>query len=95
MIGHNKIVKIEPYHTLVSTEFLVKLSSILHVWNEPKSAVEGATVIDEIKESVEVTVLELQKDAYFRPQRAKIRYGGGREGWVLYGALVKNGIHNT
>jgi uncharacterized protein with PIN domain len=94
MTNMNKTIKIEPYSTLVSKEFFSKLSRILYVWSDPKSAVDGARVVDEIKEPIEVTVLELQKDIYFRPQRAKIRYGGGREGWVLYEALVKNGIDN-
>jgi len=85
----SKTIKVEPYSALVNQEFFSKFSRILHVWSEPKSAVEGSKVVDEIKRPIEVTVLELQKDGYFRPQRARIRYNGGRKGWVLYDALIK------
>lgn len=84
----NRTVKVEPYSAFVNQEFFSKLSRILHVWSEPKSAVEGSKVVDEIKKPIEVTLLELQKDVYFRPQQARIRYGNGREGWVLYDALI-------
>jgi hypothetical protein len=84
-----KIIKVEPYSGLVNQEFFSKFSRILHVWSKPKSAVEGSKVMDEIKKPIEVIVLELQKDGYFRPQRAKIRYDKGREGWVLYDALIR------
>jgi uncharacterized protein YgiM (DUF1202 family) len=54
-----------------------------------QESVEGAEVVDEIKEPVEVTVVEEQKDMYgSKSQRAKITYGEGREGWVLSDALT-------
>lgn len=85
----NKTEKIEPYQAYVSEEIISKWSGIVRVWSEPKSAVEGATVVDEIKEPVEVTVVEEQKDTYgHKAQRAKIKYGEGREGWVLSDALA-------
>ena len=85
----NKVEEVEPYQASVSEETLSKWSGIVRVWSEPKSAVEGAEVIDEIKEPVEVTVVEEQKDMYgSKAQRARIRYGEGREGWVLSDALT-------
>jgi len=85
----NKVEKIEPYQASVSEETLSKWSGIVRVWSEPKSAVEGAEVVDEIKEPVEVTVVEEQKDMYgSKAQRAKITYAEGREGWVLSDALT-------
>jgi len=85
----NKTGKVEAYQASVSEEILKKWNGVVRVWNEPKSAVEGATVVDEIKEPVEVTVVEEQKDMYgSKAQRAKINYGKGREGWVLFDALT-------
>ena len=85
----NKAEEVEPYQASVSKEILSKWNGIVRVWSEPKSAVEGAEVIDEIKEPVEVTVVEEQKDMYgSKAQRAKIKYGEGREGWVLSDALT-------
>jgi len=85
----SKIEKVEPYKAAVSEEILTKWNGIVRVWSDPKSAVEGAEVVDEISEPVEVTVLEEQR---YMPssqaQRARIRYGEGREGWVLCNALV-------
>ena len=85
----NKVEEVEPYQASVSKEILSKWSGVVRVWSEPKSAVEGAEVVDEIKEPVEVTVVEEQKDMYgSKAQRAKITYSDGREGWVLSDALV-------
>lgn len=84
----NKIEKVEPYKVLVTKEILTKWNGVVRVWSEPKSAVEGAEVVDEIKKPTEVTVVEEQKDMYGSlAQRAKIRYSNNREGWVLYHAL--------
>jgi uncharacterized protein with PIN domain len=85
----NKTVKVEPYKAFVDKEFFSKWSRILYVWSEPKSLSEGAKVVDKIKEPTEVTVVEVQKDIYLRSERARIRYGEGREGWVLYEVLIK------
>lgn len=85
----SKIVSVEPYKASVSKEILKKWDGVVRVWSEPKSAVEGAKVVDEIRKPIEVTVLEEQKDMYGSlSQRARIRYGKGKEGWVLYHALV-------
>ena len=85
----NKTEKVEPYQAYVSEETLSKWSGIVSVWSAPKSPVEGAKVIDEIKEPVEVTVVDEQGDVWGSKARlAKIKYGEGREGWVLLDALT-------
>ncbi len=87
----NNIIKsVEPYKATVSKEILKKWN-VLRVWSEPKSAVEGAKVVDELTEPIQVMVTEEQKDMYGSlAQRAKICYGEGKEGWVLYHALIKS-----
>jgi hypothetical protein len=86
------IEKVQPYNASVSRETLNEWNGLVRVWNEPKSVIEGAEVIDEIKEPVEVTVLEEQKGIFGpRPQKTKIIYGTGKEGWVFFDALdVRN-----
>ena len=84
----SKTVKVEPHKAFISEDIISMWNGVL-VWSEPKSAVEGAQVIDKIREPIEVTMLEVQKDSYLRPERARIRYNKGREGWVLYDALIK------
>jgi len=85
----NKIEKVEPYKAWVSKEILSRWNDVVRVWSKPKSAVEGAEVVDEIKQPTEVTVVEEQKDMYgSKAQRARITYGEGREGWVLSDALA-------
>ena len=85
-----KTEKVEPYQASVSEEILNKWNGIVRVWSEPKSAVDGAEVVDEIKKPVEVTVLEEQKGIYSSGvQRVRIRYGEGKEGWVLYDAIAR------
>lgn len=92
----NKIEKVEPYKAMVSEEILGKWNGIVRVWSEPMSAVEGSQVVDEIKEPLEVTVIEEQKDIYGSlSQRARIRYGDNKEGWVLWDVLAKNESHGT
>jgi hypothetical protein len=84
-----KIEKVEPYQVLVSQEIISKWNGMVRVWSDPKSAVEGAEVVDKITEPIEVTVVEEQKEMFSaQPQRAKIEYAGGRVGWVLYDALT-------
>lgn len=87
----NNIKSVEPYKVTISEEIIKQWSGVVRVWNEPKSAVEGAEVVDKITKPIEVTVTEEQKDMHgSRGQRAKIRYNEGKEGWVLYDALVKS-----
>ena len=84
----NKIVTVEPYKALINKEILEKWNGVVRVWSDPKSAVEGAEVIDEIKKPIEITVIEEQKDMYgSKTQRVKITYGEKREGWVLSDAI--------
>jgi hypothetical protein len=85
-----KIESVEPYEASIDGETLNRWSGIVRVWSEPKSAVEGATVVDEIQKPLQVTVIEEQKDMYGSlSQRARISYGKGKEGWVLFQALTK------
>jgi len=45
--------------------------------------------VDEIKEPVEISVVEEQREAYgLKRKLAKIEYGKGREGWVLSDAFT-------
>ncbi|MFH1087349.1 MAG: hypothetical protein V1737_02030 [Chloroflexota bacterium] len=82
--------KFKPYKATVSEETLERWSGVVRVWNEPKSAVDGGEVVDQIKEPIAVTVVEEQLDMYgSKPQRARIEYGQDKQGWVIYEALVK------
>jgi hypothetical protein len=86
----NRSESVEPYKAYVSNEIISRWNGIVRVWSDPKSAVEGAKVVDELTRPVEVTVVEEQKDMYGSlSQRAKIRYGEGKEGWVLYDGLSR------
>lgn len=83
-----KIEKVEPYRAVVSQEVISKWNGVVRVWSEPKSAVEGAEVVDQLREPTEVMVVEEQREMFSgQPQRARVEYGAGREGWVLYDAL--------
>jgi hypothetical protein len=85
----NRIEKVEPYKAWVSGEILDKWNGVVRVWSEPRSAVDGAEVVDEIKKPTEVRVVEEQKDMYGSlAQRFRIRYGKSQEGWVLFDALA-------
>ena len=85
----NKVEKFEPYQASVSKETLIQWNGIVSVWNTPKSPLEGAKVVDEIRKPVEVTVVEEQQETYgLKRKQAKIEYGEGREGWVLSDALT-------
>lgn len=84
-----KTLKVEPYRALVSQEIISKWNGAVRVWSEPKSAVEGAEVVDQLREPTEVNVIEEQREMFSgQPQRARVQYGAGREGWLLYDALV-------
>jgi len=86
----NRSEIIEPYKAYISSEVISKWNGVVRVWSDPKSSVEGARIVDELTRPVEVTVVEEQKDMYGSlSQRARIRYGEGKEGWVLYDALSR------
>ncbi len=82
------IEKVRSYRASVSREIIEQWNGLIRVWNEPKSIIEGAEVVDEIKEPIEVTVMEEQKGIFgSKPQKARIMYGAGKEGWIFYDAL--------
>lgn len=84
-----KIEKVEPYRARVSQEIITRWNGVVRVWSDPKSAVEGSEVVDQIREPTEVTVVEEQREMFSsQPQRARVQYGEGCEGWVLYEALA-------
>jgi hypothetical protein len=84
------IVTVEPYKAFITAEILKKWNGTVRVWSEPKSAVDGAKVVEEITKPTEVTVVEEQKDMYGSlTQRAKVKYGAGKEGWVLSQMIAK------
>lgn len=84
-----KIEKVEPYRARVSQETITRWNGVVRVWSDPKSAVEGSEVVDQIREPTEVTVVEEQREMFSsQPQRARVQYGEGCEGWVLYEALA-------
>jgi hypothetical protein len=84
----NKIEKVDEYKAKVTDKILEKWNGFVRVWSEPMSAVEGATVVAEITEPTEVTVLEEQKDIYgATSQRAHVRLKDGKEGWVIFEML--------
>jgi hypothetical protein len=86
----NKIEKVDEYKAKVTDQILEKWNGFVRVWNEPMSAVEGATVVTEITEPTEVTVLEEQKDIYgATSQRAHVRLADGKDGWVIFEMIEK------
>ena len=82
--------KVKPYKALIGDDILFKWNGSVLIWSSPKSDIQGAVIVDEIKKPITATVLELQRDSEScRILRAKIRYGEGKEGWVLYDALIE------
>jgi len=83
----NDLKKFQPYQAFVSQETLWTWN-LVSVWNSPKSPSEGAKVIDEIRQPIEVTVVEEQQETYgLKRKLAKIAYAG-KEGWVPSEALT-------
>jgi hypothetical protein len=92
--GHRMVMeKIEPvqeYRALITQEILDRYDGVVRVWDTPRSAIDGGQVLDKINQPLEVVVSAEEKDLYGSlPQRAKVRYGDGKEGWVLYQMLAK------
>ena len=78
---------VDPYQVTVTKTLLKKWQGEIRVWDTPRSAIEGAVVLDKIAKPIKATVLEEQLDMYGSlPQRARIRYSRNRnkEGWVIY-----------
>jgi len=84
-----KSTKVEPYKMSITEETIKKYGSV-RIWDRPQSAVQGAEVVQEITKPIEVTVIDEQKDMYGSTvQRAKVRFDGNKEGWVIFGMLTK------
>jgi hypothetical protein len=87
-----KIEPVQAYTAMITQEILDRYDGVVRVWDTPRSAIDGGQVMDKISQPTEVVVTEEEKDLYGSlPQRAKVRYGDGREGWVLYQMLTKLG----
>jgi len=87
-----KIERVQEYQAMITPEILERYDGVVRVWDGPRSAIDGGQVVDKIIQPTEVIVYEEEKDIYGSlPQRAKIRYGDGKEGWVLYQMITKRG----
>ena len=87
-----KIEKVPEYKAVITQEILDRYSGVVRVWDSPRSAIDGGQVVDKITQPTEVLVFEEEKDIYGSlAQRAKVRYGENKEGWVLYQMLAKPG----
>jgi hypothetical protein len=87
-----KIERVQEYRALITAEVLQCYDGVVRIWDNPRSAIDGGQVIDTITQPTEVVVCEEEKDLYGSlPQRAKVRYGADKTGWVLYQMLVKIG----
>jgi hypothetical protein len=85
-----KIERVPEYRALITQEILDRYDGVVRVWDTPRSAIDGGQVLDKLTQPTEVVVCEEEKDLYGSlPQRAKVRYGNGKEGWVLYQMLSK------
>lgn len=79
-----------PYQVRITKALLTKWQGEIRVWDSPKSAIEGATVVDKITTPIQAKVVEEQLDMFGSiPQRARIRYGRNKEGWVIYDMVQK------
>ena len=84
-----KSTSVEPYKASITEEAIKRYGSV-RIWDQPKSAVEGAQVVKEVTEPLQVTVIEEQKDMFGSvTQRAKVKFDRNKEGWVLYTMLTK------
>jgi hypothetical protein len=87
-----KIESVQAYKALITQEILERYDGVVRVWDTPRSAIDGGQVVDKLSQPTEVVVSEEEKDIYGSlPQRVKVRYGDGKEGWVLYQMVVKMG----
>jgi hypothetical protein len=84
------IERVQEYTALISQEILDRYEGVVRVWDTPRSVIDGGQVVDKITQPLEVVVHEEEKDIYGSlPQRARIRYGDGKEGWVLYQMITR------
>jgi hypothetical protein len=87
-----KVAPVQEYRAVITQEILDRYDGVVRVWDTPRSAIDGGQVVDKLTQPTEVVVGEEEKDLYGSlPQRAKVRYGDGKEGWVLYQMLSKVG----
>jgi hypothetical protein len=87
-----KIERVQEYKATITQEILERYDGVVRIWDTPRSAIEGGQVVDKITQPTEVMVSEEEKDIYGSlPQRAKVRYGDGKVGWVLYQMITKIG----
>lgn len=85
-----KIERVQEYPAVITQEILERYDGVVRVWDSPRSAIDGGQVLDKLTQPTEVVVCEEEKDLYGSlPQRAKVRYSDGKEGWVLYQMLRK------
>jgi hypothetical protein len=84
------IEQVQEYRAQITQDILDRYDGVVRVWDTPRSAIDGGQVVDKLTQPTEVAVYEEEKDIYGSlPQRARIRYGDGREGWVLYQMIVR------
>jgi hypothetical protein len=87
-----KIEPVQAYKAMITQEILERYDGVVRVWDTARSAIDGGQVVDKISQPTEVVVSEEEKDIYGSlPQRAKVRYGDGKEGWVLYQMITRMG----
>ena len=85
-----KIQRVQEYRALITQEILERYDGVVRLWDSPRSAIDGGQVVDTITQPTEVVVSEEERDLYGSlPQRAKVRYGDGKTGWVLYQMITK------
>jgi hypothetical protein len=83
------IEPVQEYRAKITQDILDRYDGVVRVWDTPRSAIDGGQVVDKLTQPTEVVVHEEEKDIYGSlPQRVRIRYGDGREGWVLYQMIV-------
>jgi hypothetical protein len=81
---------VDPYPVKITKSLLNKWQGEIRVWDAPKSAIEGAEVVDKITKPIQARVVEEQMDMFGSiPQRARIRYSRTKEGWVIYDMIQK------
>jgi hypothetical protein len=84
------IEPVQEYRAKITQDILDRYDGVVRVWDTPRSAIDGGQVVDKLTQPTEVVVHEEEKDIYGSlPQRARISYGDGREGWVLYQMIVR------
>jgi len=88
----DQIARVQEYPAVITQDILERYDGVVRVWDAPRSAIDGGQVVDKITQPTEVVVSEEEKDLYGSlPQRAKVHYANGKEGWVLYQMLAKQG----